>query len=47
MEAAIIVEGFKQSENMYGVRYHKLIADGDASVYKKILDARPNKNTIQ
>jgi len=44
MEAAIIVEGFKQSEPMYGIRYQKLIADGDSSVYKKILEARPYKN---
>lgn len=46
MEAAIIVEGFKQSEQMYGIRYQKLIADGDSSVYKKILDARPYKNLV-
>jgi len=44
MEASIVVEGFKQSESTYGIRYHKLIADGDSSVYKKILDARPYKN---
>lgn len=48
MEAAIIVEGFKQSESMYGIRYKNLIADGDSSVYKKILDSRPYKNlTVQ
>ncbi|XP_060875891.1 uncharacterized protein LOC132949126 [Metopolophium dirhodum] len=48
MEAAVIVEGFKQSEPMYGIRYQKLIADGDSSVYKKILEARPYKNlTVQ
>lgn len=48
MEAAIIVEGFKQSEPMYGIRYQKLIADGDSSVYKKILEAKPYKNlTVQ
>lgn len=41
MEAGIIVEGFKQSESMYKVRYGKLIADGDSSCYKQILDARP------
>lgn len=40
MEAGIIV-GFKQSESMYKVRYGKLIADGDSSCYKQILDARP------
>ncbi|KAE9522087.1 hypothetical protein AGLY_017506 [Aphis glycines] len=44
MEASIIVEGFKNSEKMYGLRYHKLIADGDSSVYQKILESRPYKN---
>ncbi|KAL4127211.1 hypothetical protein QTP88_011402 [Uroleucon formosanum] len=44
METSIVVEGFRKSEEMYGLRYHKLIADGDSSVYKKILDARPYKN---
>lgn len=43
MEASIVVEGFKQSESTYGIRYHKLIADGDIGVYKQILDARPYK----
>lgn len=48
MEASIIVEGFKSSEEMYGIRYNKFIADGDSSVYKKILDSRPYKNlTVQ
>lgn len=41
MEAAILVEGFRLSECMYGVRYNKLIADGDSSTYNKILEARP------
>lgn len=36
MEAAIIVEGFKQSEPMYSIRYQKLIAGGNSSAYKKI-----------
>ncbi|KAE9542497.1 hypothetical protein AGLY_003358 [Aphis glycines] len=44
MEAAVVVEGFKESERMYEIRYHKLIGDGDNSVYKQILDARPYKN---
>jgi len=44
MEAAVIVNGFRESERMYGIRYHKLIADGDKSVYKQILEARPYKN---
>lgn len=44
MEAESIVEGFKLSERMHGIRYSKLIADGDSSTYKKILEARPYKN---
>lgn len=44
MEAAIICEGFKRSEEMYKIRYAKLIADGDSSVYKKILESRPYKH---
>lgn len=48
MEASIIVEGFKESEQVRGIRYHKFIADGDSNVYKRILDSRPYKNlTIQ
>lgn len=43
MEAAAIVEGFCKSEELYGVRFSKLVADGDSSVYKKILEARPYK----
>lgn len=41
MEAAVIVEGFLVSEEMYGAKYGKLIADGDSSVYKRILEVRP------
>jgi len=48
METSIIVEEFKESEQVHGIRYHKFIADGDSNVYKRILDSRPYKNlTIQ
>lgn len=48
MEASIIVEGFKTSEAMYGIRYAKFIGDGDSNVYKKILEQRPYKDlTVQ
>lgn len=46
MEAAVIVEGFMQSEDMYGAKYTKLIADGDSSVYSNILSARPYDETV-
>lgn len=44
METSIIVDGFLQDEKLYGVRYNKKIANGDSSVYKKILEMRPYKN---
>lgn len=48
MESALVCEGFQKSEEMYNIRYAKLIADGDSSVYKKILECRPYKHlTVQ
>ncbi|XP_063223707.1 uncharacterized protein LOC134531760 isoform X3 [Bacillus rossius redtenbacheri] len=44
MEADIILEGFKASVEMYGVKYGTLIADGDCSVYNSIVTARPYGN---
>lgn len=44
MESAILVEGFRLSEEMYGVRYSTMIADGDSSTYKKTLESRPYKD---
>ncbi|KAK4886106.1 hypothetical protein RN001_002377 [Aquatica leii] len=44
MESTILAEGFKMSEKLFGVRYSTLIADGDSSTYKKILETRPYKN---
>ncbi|XP_060803706.1 uncharacterized protein LOC132902488 [Amyelois transitella] len=41
MESAMIVEGFKQSVSMHRLIYARFIADGDSSVYSKILEARP------
>lgn len=42
MESSIIVEGFKQS--LYGIKYHRMIVDGDSSTYKKLLESRPYNN---
>ncbi|XP_063232518.1 uncharacterized protein LOC134536644 [Bacillus rossius redtenbacheri] len=36
MEQEIIVQGFKESESMHGVRYLYIISDGDSSSYLKI-----------
>lgn len=41
MESAIICEGFKESMDMYGIIYGRIIADGDSSTYSKILAADP------
>lgn len=41
MESQIISEGFKQSIEMHGLIYARLIADGDSSTYAKIINARP------
>ena len=48
IEQAGIVEEFEKSEEEYNFIYSKLIADGDASTYKNILESRPYPNvTVQ
>lgn len=44
MESAILVEGFKKSIEMHNLIYGRLISDGDANTYAKLLEARPYKN---
>jgi hypothetical protein len=44
MESNLIVEGFKLSMQLHGLRYKFLIADGDSSVHKKLLECRPYGN---
>lgn len=46
MEADIIVEGFKKSMEMHGLKYHRLVGDGDSSVHRKLLEARPYGNLL-
>lgn len=46
MEANIIVEGFANSEKMYGLRFLKLVGDGDSSVHKELLKAKPYGNMM-
>ena len=41
MEADIILEGFRQSEIMHGLRYLWLIGDGDSSVYHSVVTGVP------
>lgn len=46
MEAEAIVEGFKRSIEKRGLIYSTFIADGDSSVYKKIIQANPYPNVF-
>lgn len=41
MEAAIILDGFKSSLEMHGLRYTKLVGDGDSSITKKLAAEKP------
>ncbi|KAK3104196.1 hypothetical protein FSP39_025198 [Pinctada imbricata] len=41
MESDIIVEGFLSAETVHGVRYMRLIGDGDSSVYGRIQEQVP------
>ena len=41
MEADIIVEGFRQAEKQHGLRYMKLVGDGDSSVLSSIQQGVP------
>ena len=42
MEANIILEGFRQSEEMHGLWYLWLIGDGDSSVYHSVVMGVPS-----
>lgn len=44
MESEILLEGFKQSIPMHNIIYERMVADGDSSTYKKILEGRPYSN---
>ena len=41
METDMLVEGFKQAESKYGLRYIQFIGDGDSSVYPTLLSQVP------
>ncbi|XP_053403226.1 uncharacterized protein LOC128558323 [Mercenaria mercenaria] len=41
MESDIILTGFLEAESVHGVRYTKIIADGDSSVYAKLQENVP------
>lgn len=44
IESQLLLEAFENSEKDYGVRYHKLIADGDSKAYKTIDEAKVYRN---
>ncbi|CAH1108130.1 unnamed protein product, partial [Psylliodes chrysocephalus] len=46
MESKTILDGFHCSMYMHGLRYKYLIADGDSSIYQKILESRPYGNMV-
>ena len=37
MEPDIILEGFKQAEEVHAVRYKRFVGDGDSSVYPTLI----------
>lgn len=41
MEADIIAEGFAKSIDMHGVKYNKLVGNGDSSIMKKLILSKP------
>lgn len=44
IESQLLLEAFENSEKNFGVRYHKLIADGDSKTYKTIDEAKIYRN---
>lgn len=42
METDIIVQGFKEAESQYGLRYTKFVGDGDSSVYPSLITEVPH-----
>ena len=47
MESDIIVEGFKLSESMHGLRYMWMIGDGDSSVHHSVMINAPYGRDVQ
>ena len=42
MEVDIIIEGFKQSKALHGLRYVRMIGDGDSSVHHAVCTGVPS-----
>lgn len=47
MESDILVEGWKLSLPLYKIKYTTFVADGDSSVYKRILDLNPYREKVE
>ena len=47
MEADIIAAGFRQSEAMHGVKYTKVVGDGDSSVLCTIYTTVPYDREVR
>lgn len=47
MESDLILEGFQKSEAEYGIRYGKLVGDGDSHTFKKLTDSRIYRNPLK
>lgn len=45
MEVDAVVEMFKRSETLHGVKYVNYIGDGDSKTYTGIVNAAPYENT--
>ena len=41
METDILLEGFRAAESTHGVRYMRMVGDGDSSVYPTLLLSVP------
>ena len=41
LEADLILQGFKEAEAKYGLRYTKFVGDGDSSVYPSLITGVP------
>lgn len=46
METDIIAEGFKTSVLVHGLKYLKMVGDGDSSVYRRLLQIKPYGNKL-
>lgn len=46
MEADMVVEGFKMSKNMHGIRYLKFVGDGDSSIFAKTQQHVSEKSNV-